>query len=178
MNATPNHATASAITTATAHRHPMLRAGSLCAISTVLSVCAAAATAVAETPAADVQLRYQQERARCLDGSSNQDRATCLKEAGAARDEARKGQLNDGDAKYRSNATDRCKVLTGDEARDCLARMKGKGGSATNSTATTTNTTSGSAQSGGILRETVTRETKPVEATPAPTAVAPAASAN
>ena len=155
----------------------MLRAGSLCAISAVLSVCAAAAMAVAETPAADIQLRYQQERARCLAGSSNQDRATCLKEAGAARDEARKGQLNDGDAKYRSNATARCKVLTGDEARDCLARMKGKGGSATNGR-TTTNTTSGSAQSGGILRETVTRETKPVEVAPAPTPAAPAASAN
>lgn len=174
MRTTPNPATATAI----AHRHPMLRAGSLCAISAVLSVCAAAAMAVAETPAADIQLRYQQERAKCMEGSSNQDRATCLKEAGAARDEARKGQLNDGDAKYRSNATARCKVLTGDEARDCLARMKGKGGSATNGTTTTTNTTSGSAQSGGILRETVTRETKPVEVAPAPTPAAPAASAN
>ena len=173
MNAT----TRPVIATSPARRHPLLRAGILCAISAVLSVCAAAATAVAETPVADIQLRYQQERARCLAGSSNQDRASCLKEAGAARDEARKGQLNDGDAKYRSNATDRCKVLTGDEARDCLARMKGKGGSATNGT-TTTNTTSGSAQSGGILRETVTRETKPVEPAPSPMPAAPAASSN
>ena len=164
----------SASAAATSHRHPMLRAGSLCAISAVLSVCAAAAMAVAETPAADVQLRYQQERARCLDGSSNQDRATCLKEAGAARDAARKGQLNDGDAKYRSNAKDRCNALSGDEARDCLTRMKGKGSGNNN----TTSTTSGSAQSGGILRETVTRETKPVEAAPAPMPAAPAASAN
>ena len=174
MNAT----TRPVIATSPARRHPLLRAGILCAISAVLSVCAAAATAVAETPVADIQLRYQQERARCLAGSSNQDRATCLKEAGAARDEARKGQLNDGDAKYRSNATDRCKVLTGDEARDCLARMKGKGGSATSGTTNTTNTTSGSAQSGGILRETVTRETKPVEPAPSPMPAAPAASSN
>ena len=135
MNATSNPATE----TGTAHRHPMLRAGSLCAISAVLNVCAAAAMAVAETPAADLQMRYQQERARCLEGSSNQDRATCLKEAGAARDEARKGQLNDGDAKYRSNARDRCNALTGDEARDCLARMKGKGTSNTTTTNTTNN---------------------------------------
>ena len=174
MNAT----TRPVIATSPARRHPLLRAGILCAISAVLSVCAAAATAVAETPVADIQLRYQQERARCLAGSSNQDRATCLKEAGAARDEARKGQLNDGDAKYRSNATDRCKVFTGDEARDCLARMKGKGGSATSGTTNTTNTTSGSAQSGGILRETVTRETKPVEPAPSPMPAAPAASSN
>ena len=174
MNAT----TRPVIATSPARRHPLLRAGILCAISAVLSVCAAAATAVAETPVADIQLRYQQERARCLAGSSNQDRATCLKEAGAARDEARKGQLNDGDAKYRSNATDRCKVFTGDEARDCLARMKGKGGSATSGTTNTTNTTSGSAQSGGILRETVTRETKPVEPAPSPMPAAPTASSN
>ena len=174
MNATPNHATAAATTIATSHRYPMLRAGSLCAISAVLSVCAAAATAVAETPSADVQLRYQQERARCLDGSSNQDRATCLKEAGAARDEARKGHLNDGDAKYRSNARDRCNALSGDEARDCLTRIRGKSSSNNN----TTSTTSGSAQSGGILRETVTRETKPVEAAPASMPAAAASSAN
>ena len=151
MNATPSRAA----TRSSRRRHPIFRSGSLCAMSAVFSVCAAAATAVAETPAADIQARYQQERAKCLDGRSNQDRATCLKEAGAARDEARKGRLDDGDAKYRSNARDRCNALAGDEARDCLARMKGKG------------TTSGSAQSGGILRETVTRETKAVE--PAPT---------
>ena len=147
-------------------RHPghlVLRAGGLCAISAVLSICAAAAVAAAQTPATEIQTRYEQERARCLDGTSNQDRATCLKEAGAARDEARKGNLNDGDTKYRRNARVRCEALSGDEARDCLARMKGEG------------TTSGSAESGGILRETVTRETKPVE--PVQPA-APAASAN
>ena len=140
----------------------ILRSGGLCAISAVLSVCAAAAMAVANTPSADIEARYQAERATCMNGSSNQDRSTCLKEAGAARDEARKGHLSDGDGKLRQNAKQRCDALSGDEARDCLARMKGKG------------TTSGSAQGGGILRETVTRETHTVEV-PAP-APMPAAS--
>ena len=158
MNTTSNSSNRSVT-----HRHSMLRSGGLCVISTVLSVCAAAAMAMADSPASEIQSRYLQERARCLDGTSNQDRATCLKEAGAARNEARKGQLNDGDTKYRRNSKVRCQALTGDEARDCLARMDGKG------------TTSGSAESGGILRETVTRETKPVyPVAPA----APAASAN
>ena len=139
-----------------------LRTGGLCAISAALSVCAAAAMAVANTPSADIEARYQAERATCMNGSSNQDRSTCLKEAGAARDEARKGHLSDGDGKLRQNAKQRCDALSGDEARDCLARMKGKG------------TTSGSAQGGGILRETVTRETHTVEV-PAP-APMPAAS--
>ena len=140
----------------------ILRAGSLCAISTLLSVCAAAAMAVTDTPSAAIEARYQAERATCMNGSSNQDRSTCLKEAGAARAEARKGQLTDGDGKLRQNAKQRCDALSGDEARDCVARMKGKG------------TASGSAQGGGILRETVTRETHTVE-TPA-AAPMPAAS--
>ena len=128
-----------------------LRFGRLCAVSAALSACAAAAMALANTPSADIEARYQAERATCMNGSSNQDRSTCLKEAGAARAEARKGQLTDGDGKLRQNAKQRCDALSGDEARDCLARMKGKG------------TTSGSAQGGGILRETVTRETHTVE---------------
>ena len=138
----------------------LFRSGGLCAISAVLSVCAAAAMAVANTPSADIEARYQAERATCMSGSSNQDRSTCLKEAGAARDEARKGQLSDGAGMLRQNAKQRCDALSGDEARDCMARMKGKG------------TTSGSAQAGGILRETVTRETHTVE-TPMPAASAP-----
>jgi hypothetical protein len=111
-----------------------------------------AMTAAAATPVApDVQSRYEQDRAKCLSGQSNQDQVTCLKEAGAARDAARQGQLNDGDAKYRRNAKERCDALTGDDAKDCLARMKGKG------------IVSGSAEGGGILRETVTKEVKPVD---------------
>ena len=148
----------------TPHRTPSLfRSGSLCALSVALSLCAAAAAAVAETPSAEAQLRYEQDRARCTNGTSNQDRATCLKEAGAARDEARKGQLkDDGSARHKQNAKVRCEALTGDEARDCKARMAGQG------------TVSGSPEAGGVLRETVTRETKPVAA-PMP---APAASSN
>jgi hypothetical protein len=141
-------------------------------LSVILSVGAAAAVAVAETPAADIQLRYDQERSRCMNGMSNQDRTTCLKEAGAARDEARKGRIEDGGANYDKNAKQRCGALTGDEARDCMLRMKapngttarpGAAGSANAATSTSTST-SGSAEAGGVVRETVTRETRPVPA--------------
>lgn len=117
-----------------------------------------AAKTAAPSDQPDIQARYLKERAVCMNGMSNQDRATCLKEAGAARDEARRGRLNDGDAKYKRNARERCDVLTGDEAADCRARMRGAG------------TTTGSAQAGGIFRETVTVETKPAD----PAASAPA----
>ena len=45
------------------------------------------AAAVAAPPS-DAQMRYQQERAACDSGRSYQDQATCLKEAGAAYEEA------------------------------------------------------------------------------------------
>jgi len=130
----------------------ILRSGVLCGIGAMLSVCAVAAMAATSMQPSDAQSRYEAERATCMNGASNQDRTTCLKEAGAARDEARKGQLSDGDGKLRQNAKQRCDALSGDEARDCMARMKGKG------------TTSGSVQGGGILRETVTTETHTVDA--------------
>ena len=95
---------------------------------------------------ADIQARYERERAVCVNGKSNQDQATCLREAGAARDVARRGLLDEGSPDYRRNQMDRCKALSGEEAKDCRLRMKGAG------------TVSGSASAGGIYRELVTVE--------------------
>jgi hypothetical protein len=128
--------------------------GAACCVGAILGLWAAADLARADG-AGDVEARYRQERQACMDGSSNQDRPTCLQEAGAARDAARRGQLDVADAKYKRNAQARCAVLQGDEARDCLARTNGEG------------TTSGSARAGGIYRETVTREVGPAVAVPA-----------
>jgi hypothetical protein len=115
------------------------------------------AMAAANPADAEIQARYERERAVCLSGKSNQDQPTCLKEAGAARDVARRGLLEDGNPNYRRNQLDRCKALTGDEAKDCRLRMKGAG------------TVSGSASAGGIYRELTTIE----PAAPAPAASAP-----
>ncbi len=110
----------------------------------------------ADTDSAE-QARYQKERAACADGRSNQDRATCLKEAEAAHAMDRQGKLAGASKNFTRNARERCKVLTGDEQRDCLARMDGQG------------TTTGSVAAGGTLTELVTQV--PTAATP----VAPAA---
>ena len=116
----------------------------LIAVAALLSASVLAAQA-AESGGA--QARYQQEVAACNSGQSNQDRATCLREAGAALAEAKSGALNDGSASYADNQRKRCEGLPGDDRLDCLARMQGRG------------TTSGSVEQGGILRELVTRET-------------------
>jgi hypothetical protein len=105
-----------------------------------------AALAADKAGVADAQLRYQQERAACLSGSSNQDRATCLREAGAALAEAKRSGLGDGTQPYERNAHQRCERLPDEDRRACDARMQGQG------------TTSGSAAAGGIYRELVTRE--------------------
>jgi len=84
---------------------------------------------------------YQRDRAMCNSGQSNQDRATCLKEAGAAYGETRRGQLNDGQAQYDQNALARCKALPPEDMQACQRRIMGEG------------TAEGSAQEGGIYRK-------------------------
>lgn len=103
--------------------------------------------------AATAKARYEQERARCQSGQSGQDLQTCLREAGAALQAARLGQLDDHDARYGRNALERCKPLPADEAKDCRDRIMGQG------------TVSGSVKGGGLYREKVTTEVKvlPVE---------------
>ena len=125
-----------------------------------LSASAMAATSAASS---EIEARYAQDRAKCLSGMSNQDRATCLKEAGAARAAARQGQLDDAGASKQRNAKMRCDALTGDDAKDCRSRMDGNG------------TVSGSVEAGGVLRETVTTQITPVvPPASAPTPAVPA----
>jgi len=70
------------------------------------------------------QLRYEGERAACMNGSSNQDRATCLREASAALQEARRGNLSGGD--LARNAVRRCDGVPADGRDDCVKRQRGR----------------------------------------------------
>jgi len=112
------------------------------------SLGAVALSAVAaDRPARDrsgIHQQYLQERSQC-DTKSGEDRKTCLREAGAAQMEARRGTLAADDASnYETNRLARCDVHKNAEERDyCLRRMRGEG------------TTSGSVEGGGILRELV-----------------------
>ncbi|UUX94035.1 hypothetical protein [Aquabacterium sp. J223] len=114
-------------------------------------------TSGAAAAQSDVQQRYQAERAACLEGRSQQDRATCLREAGAAAQAARQGQLATDPAAER-NRTARCERVPAEERSACLARLE-------------RGTVSGSVAEGGVLREY--REIVP--AAPSPSSTAPAA---
>ena len=92
---------------------------------------------------ADAQKRFLEERADCQNPRSAEDKTACLREAGAALDEARRGKLADANTNYESNRIARCAYLKGADKEYCVRRMSGEG------------TTSGSVEGGGILRELV-----------------------
>jgi hypothetical protein len=121
-------------------RTPALRLSSLMLAATVAWLVAGTAAA-AGAPLSHAQQRYQQERAVCLSGQSNQDRATCLQEAGAALHEARRGGLDTAVHDLGQNRIIRCDALPAQDRDDCVRRMQGEG------------VTTGSAQDGGMLRE-------------------------
>jgi hypothetical protein len=97
----------------------------------------------------------------CNDGTSNEDHATCMKEAGAAKAEAQRGQLTNNDGDFRRNALQRCDALPADEKEPCRLRILGAG------------STSGSVAGGGVIRE-VTTQTPTAEVRAGATVSAPA----
>ena len=125
---------------------------SVLSVAAVVAGISVAGHAIAATGAADLagaKQQYEKERARCLSGQTNQDQATCLKSAGAAYDEAKRGRLDDAKHPYEQNKTSRCDPLPAGDREDCLRRMKGEG------------TVSGSPEKGGELRELTTVQPKP-----------------
>lgn len=58
-----------------------------------------------------------------MSGQSNQDRATCLKEAGAALEESKKHAFAASDGELAENRQKRCEALPSPDREDCSARM-------------------------------------------------------
>jgi len=130
---------------------PRLGATAACVIGSLLC-----AWALADGNPSDAQTAYQKQVAACNSGQTNQDKATCLKEAGAARDAAAKSQLTDPSAAatYKENALQRCRNLPDADRKDCEARINGQG------------TKSGTASEGGIIRELRTKQVGPAASQP------------
>ena len=117
-----------------------------CAVALAFAVTAHSGWAAAKGKLSEAQASYQQERARCLRGESSQARPTCLKEAAAAYEEARRGGLaNAPGTDLARNATQRCSAQPAADRDACVQRIKGAG------------STEGSVGGGGLIRQTETK---------------------
>ena len=124
----------------------------LIVVGAAASYAAAPAHAADAAAAAAAKSTYAKERADCEAGRTAEDRATCLKEAGAAQQERKRNQL-DNAGSARQNAIERCNLVAPKDKADCLARIEGP--NKPNQTTTTT----GSVAGGGVVRETKTTTT-------------------
>ena len=111
----------------------------------LLAVTAATAQVATGTTGIDASGSYQHEVQSCMSGKTQEDQATCLKEARNAQADKKRGALeNDAAGNLQANAVARCNALAGEEKAACQARMMGLGSA------------SGSVAGGGVLREVET----------------------
>jgi hypothetical protein len=111
-------------------------------ISLLLCVTGALLVGTASAAGDNAQQKYREDRAACMSGQSHQDRQTCLREAGAALQESRRGGLKTDEASLSRNQLERCNAFTGQDRALCERRMR-------------EGTVSGSVEGGGVLRELV-----------------------
>jgi hypothetical protein len=112
-------------------------------VAALLAVTAATAQVATGTTGIDASGSYRHEVQSCLSGMTQQDQATCLREARNAQAEKQRGALDNG-APLEANRMARCDALAGEDKAACQARMMGYG------------STSGSVAGGGVLREVET----------------------
>ncbi|MFN3493119.1 MAG: hypothetical protein ACK40L_01295 [Hydrogenophaga sp.] len=141
---------------------PPLRAG-LLAVALLVAVSAGAQGPVGK---AEIETRFQQDKAACMAVDGAQERTSCLREAGAVRAEALRGMTQGGEsAEMRlRNALQRCNPLPPDRKAICERMVRGEG------------STSGSVAGGGMIRELTVMEPVaplPPGAQPLPPAATP-----
>ena len=113
-------------------------------VAALLAVTAATAQVATGTTGIDASGSFQQEVNACMTGKTQQDQATCLREARNAQADKKRGVLDNSSGQFDANAKARCDVLAGEEKAACEARAMGYG------------STSGSVAAGGVLREVET----------------------
>lgn len=113
-------------------------------VAALLAVTAATAQVATGTTGIDASGSFQQEVNACMTGKTQQDQATCLREARNAQADKKRGVLDNAGAQFDANAKARCEVLAGEDKAACEARLMGYG------------STSGSVAAGGVLREVET----------------------
>jgi hypothetical protein len=107
-------------------------------LAAAMALLCASSGAVDDAKLKEIEARYQRERTAC---ENAQDKAACLRDAAAARDEARHGQLEGTKGNVDQNAFARCAALPVAERDACVRRVRGEG------------ETKGTVGEGGIIRE-------------------------
>lgn len=108
-------------------------------------VASIAGTALPGTAGIDNSGSYQSEVQSCLSGKTQQDQATCLREARNAHADKARGVLEHSGENLQANAMARCDVFTASEDKAaCQARLMGYG------------EVEGSVAGGGLIREVET----------------------
>jgi hypothetical protein len=131
----------------------MMKISKLVCLAALPAVLLASAFAANPIDASSPEAIYQRERAQCESGRTVQDRPTCLKEAGAALDEARRGQLKTADnSQLIANALERCQLVPPTDRSACEAMARGGG------------LHSGSVSEGAVLKEISTVTSPPASA--------------
>lgn len=124
--------------------HHLYRNSILAFGMTALLALTAATAQIAVASGIDGSGSYRQEVNACLDGSTPQDKDTCLTEARNAQAEKQRGML-ESSPNTQNNAMARCEVFpVGEDKAACQARMLSMG------------STSGSVAGGGVIREVET----------------------
>jgi hypothetical protein len=84
---------------------------------------------------------WADDRTDCQKLEDKEARAACVREAGAAKQAARRGQLMESNADFEKNRLARCGYVPAADREDCERRARGEG------------TVTGSVEGGGIYRE-------------------------
>lgn len=120
-------------------RKPARRGFALCAAALLISATAAGPALAADSAR---QQQYQRDVAACNSGTTGQDRATCLREAGAVRTESPRPNVQTTPEQRQQNAVRRCQNLPAADRASCEATMKSPD-----------TQVHGSVPGGGVLRE-------------------------
>lgn len=110
-------------------------------LTALLLTTAVSAQVASGTTGIDATGNASSEMAACNNGTTQQDRATCITEVKNANAAKRAGQLDNASQRRAANALERCQALSGDDKVACEARMAGYG------------ETEGSVAGGGVIRE-------------------------
>lgn len=119
------------------------------AAAALLALSAAAQAAPQARNVDPLRLQYERERADCMTGRTNQPRNVCLREAGAAYQQARQGKLispGDRPESWATNALKRCEVQKGEDRALCERRVR-------------EGTVVGSVEAGGEMKTLTVRST-------------------